>query len=298
MKQLLLQPIFRLLLLIQLCVVNLLLGQSHPNFQKNSTSQAVEKAPNHSYDLKKLEHSFEVGSSTRTLASRVNVRAQPSTTAATLHTLAIGTPVQILEKRIEEHSHKGFIASWYRVSFETSTGRAEGYVWGGLLALSSFASVADSTTIFLLGRVPEVKPSAKDPDKYYPDIQIRVCQEGQELASLQLATQLNYGNHDYWVKSYDQQQLEGILDVLQLEENEANAGGYQVKNIVFWNGEELLWMEALQLAGGAEQMAQQSLIFPHQEGGREGEIIKVEPKLHTPYKWTGKRLKKGKAQKQ
>ena len=149
--------------------------------------------------LKKLDHSFEVGSSTRILASRVNVRAQPSTTAATLHTLALGTPVKILEKRIEEHSHKGFIASWYRVSFKTSRGRAEGYVWGGLLALCSVTSSADSSIVFLFGRVPEVQPSPKDPDKYYPAIQIRVCQEGQELASLQLATQLNYNNNDYWV---------------------------------------------------------------------------------------------------
>lgn len=261
------------------------------------TSGGEKAIPNY-YNLKKLEHSFEVGSLTKTLANRVNVRAQPSTTAPTLFTLPLGTSVKILEKRIEEHSHRGFVASWYRVSFKYKGQWSEGYIWGGLLALTSFSSQTEPNTVFLVGRVPEVKPSAKDADKYYPEIQIRVCQAGQELANMKLTTQLNYGNHDYWVKSLGGQTLAGVKDILQIGESQLGAGGYQVKNIIFWNGEELLLMEPLQIAGGAEEVAQQALIFPQQEGGMESHILKSISTSKTPYKWTGKRLKKGKTQPQ
>lgn len=253
-------------------------------------------------------HQFKVGAASYLLADNVNVREKPSSKGAVVTNLPIGTAIEIVEIADKKLRLNGFETNWYKISFDSKDAVKTGYVWGGLIAEGAIKS-ADSKVLFLYG-VASLKKEGKE--EYAADrgtIQVRACKDNQELSKIELESAADYLNIYHWLGNYGNRGLTGIKDVLEFGESAQSCGGINAYNIIFWDGKKLLPVTTLFPGGDAPYYSSDDLIFPSDEGGEKGKIIKdekqgwyndetetdvIERHKRAEYVWTGTALKQTK----
>jgi hypothetical protein len=119
-------------------------------------------------------HNFEVGDRTYIVASKANVRDQPSIENGAITTvLYLGARVEIIEKTEASYESNRIKANWYKISFN---GR-EGYIWGGLVA-AGWSKVGRSPEMLLLYGLNYCEIHYGDPDValyYTGNLTLKLC---------------------------------------------------------------------------------------------------------------------------
>jgi hypothetical protein len=266
----------------------------------------VISAQNH-VDGDRGYHQFEEDDICYLIADNVNIRSEASTKASVVTNVPIGTEVTILEESSKQLRLKGFKANWYKVKFKGKEKKMTGYVWGGLIAEGSVTCASDNDIRFMYG----IESSKEEKFEYYSNykikIQMRACKNNKELSKIVLEGDGNLEIY-HWIENFGNKGLEGIKDIIEFGVSQQMCAGVNAYNYVFWNGEKMIYATQLRPGGDAPYFASDDLIFPTDEGGVKGKIIRdeksgeslddgtdnIESHSRVEYEWTGEKLKKTK----
>lgn len=256
-------------------------------------------------------HQFAEGAECRLLADNVNIRESASKTATVLVNIPIGTEVTIVENTNEEMTMNGFTCTWYKVTFKHEGTKKEGYVWGGLIADGWGVSEKDPDVLFLYGVASCKKEKEPSYREYVLKLQMRACKNNKEVSKIEFEAA---GDLKIWhaISTTTGRGIAGINTIIQFEESQQMCAGINGYTIIFWDTQKLIYATMLRPGGDAPMFATDDLIFPEDEGGVKGKIIRdeqvgeyqdtengegkevIESHLRVEYTWTGTTLKKGK----
>lgn len=253
-------------------------------------------------------HKFESGKTYHLLADNVNIRATASSKADVLTNLPIGTTVKIEEISDERLRLHGFKTNWYKVSFKSKDGVSSGYVWGGLIAEGTITCASDPSVQFLYGVASLRTNKETDYPRKKLTLQLRACKNNKELSRIKIESKTEIDVFHY-IKNYGNKGLDGIVDIIEVGESQSFCAGYNGYNMVFWDGENLIYVRTLTPGGDGGYYSSDDLIFPSDKGGQKGKVINdqevgydvgeteeaiVESHKRVEYVWTGAELKQTK----
>ena len=226
-----------------------------------------EAEPLYTTTKNSLLPAFEAGTQTYLLADRVNIRTAPSSKSTVAVNLPIGTAVKILAETDDKLILNGYRAPWYKVSFAAVQGVSTGYVWGGLLALGSFASSKDKNVLFLYG-LATIKTNKGEPTT---TVQIRACKNNKELSQIKISSVSSDIYNRF--SNYGDRGVNNIDDVLEYSESQEFCGGQNPTTVIFWDGKELHQVAMLYYMGDPPVFAYNRLIYPNDKDGKTARII-------------------------
>ena len=243
----------------------------------------------------------------------INVRSQPSLTAAIQDSLPCGTMLVIKANEKQIDLVKGIHAPWVKASYTANGSVKEGYIWLGLIALGSY--VKDDIR-FIYG-IERIVAAAENNDLHLPatwHIKAKAVSitgrpiaeqewkmDGPEIAAT--------GG-----KLLGDMGLKNTTDILRVHFG-GEACGVPTNYFYFpWTGKQLLPLPSKMEVGDAGvYYYTETYLFPKEQGGQPDKIIKLseeseasekmdkngEPifkttKSRTVYTWNGERAMKAK----
>lgn len=249
-------------------------------------------------------HEFEEGATSRLLADNVNVRETASKTGTVLVNIPIGTDVTILKKAKEKMTADGFTSNWYKIQFKHNNKDQSGYVWGGLIA-DDWQPAEDDFGLFYLYGVSSYDNSKASSGENGLKLQVRACKNRKEVSRIVFDAA---GGLDVWhsMSVTGGRGISTIKNLISFEENEHMSGGVAAKSVIVWDGQKLIYATKLTQLSDGPIYASDDLIFPEDEEGKNGVIIRekiveeidedgestINSHVKTEYIWTGTGLKK------
>lgn len=90
---------------------------------------------------------IKAGKKTYTVAASSKLTSAPKDSAATIATLSIASPLQVVSKDEASKTVNGFLDSWYKV---TTNDKKTGFIWGGNLSKSALQLSATDTLLLTI----------------------------------------------------------------------------------------------------------------------------------------------------
>ena len=196
------------------------------------------------------------GDTVAIFGDKINVRAQPSTEAATVTQLLAADQVKILEVSDQTSTLNGVTLPWYKV--QALNTRSMGYVWGGLLSILPPAATGDVR--FVAGVLKAVKKTPDDFPLY--SFEIRAIRNNA-IAS-RVATSIQSEGSVY-LRPIEQgaRGLKGYSTLLILSIGYEACGYPWQEWYVLWNGSQLSAMPVCEsIADGGVFAHTERYLFP------------------------------------
>lgn len=215
-------------------------------------------------------NNHQVGDTLTVLADTAYIRNKPATTGQKVGQLTAGARVVFL-KDDDDQKISGFIAPWTYVRFLNNGAPMEGYIWKGLLALGSLQRGGQQ---FLYGLDHVLLSKDQLPALF---AKVKVLDAGNTLLTAKTwplssseATNFSEGK---LLGNMGLDSLTGIVRICFSGE----ACGIPTDHYYFgWTGRELLSLPGkTQLSDAGVFYHTETLLFPSEQGGQVGKIIKL-----------------------
>lgn len=211
-----------------------------------------------------------------TWGDAVNIRSKPSLTAEKIATLAIGTPLKILENKEEENEmeQNGYKERWYKVrGMDAQNNPIEGYVWGGLLSKATWRGDLDKDGIDELVLCGIIRKN-NIPKNF---VEARVVKKNKIIAkTIFEAIDVAESNYFSYTMGIESLGFKGFWPPIFIFRVFFEYGACDYPNgevILFWNSQTLNYglkaVKASNEMGGVTYR----LIFPDEKGGKTNELI-------------------------
>lgn len=231
----------------------------------------------------------------RLIGDKVRVRNAPDSKAKILAELSLGSEVVPLEQARHTMTGEGVSAPWYKVRYVRDGKRAEGFIWGKLIARAH--ALSKSGELFLFGTGRRQEPATEGTEF---TSQVRVVRDGEELARLEVKDGAPF-EAKYESRLTDGRGLEKVKNIFAVKFIQEYCGGKGNTLFFFWDGSKLLHAHSSVEGFDAPHYALERQIFPADKGGRKGFVIvereygnhddPAETKRETVIlKWTGQQL--------
>jgi len=233
------------------------------------------------------------------LGDVVNVRLNPDSNAKVINKITFGERIRILEKTEFDYTLNGYTENWYKILFNQNGNKAEGYVWGGLIAAKTIKSTIDPEVMLMYG-VTKVVPT-----EYYNEvyITIRACKNKKLVTKFDLRSigQLDTYNS---VESMGNKGVKGVKDIFRINFSDGRCAGAFGDMFFFWDGSMLYHAGTLEEGFDAPVYGTSVFIFPNdKKGSKKGYIINYQETGESrdngnhidswgriTYKWDGSKL--------
>lgn len=230
-------------------------------------------------------------------ADRVNVRATPSSEGKVVDNLPMASAISV-EELLEKSFKMGEVtARWVKISYQKDGKTKSGYIWSGLIALTSYQE-ADLTATF--GYNTAAKNSSKEG-------QLRLSLKGKEIASVNFDSPINWISNSPELVPVGKKGFTGLQNIFTLNYSEDYCGGAAYAEYVFWTAEnKLVHVHTTSEGADAPVFASETQTFPEDEGGKpnclhikresgemneEGEEV-INEREDFWLKWDGKQMRK------
>lgn len=228
---------------------------------------------------------------------QVPIYQAPSTQAPIGGTAPASSRVTVRARLDEQERRAGFRTNWYAVEYHG----AEGYVWGGDLAVQ--AQPFDAQTWALLGvqRLELVNRGTYDEEQIV--LQLTIVQQGRPVAA---ATFPAVGTLYTQVQLHTQtdHQLTGIQQILEVQYSDGYCGGVSATQTLLWDGTTLHPLEVLSNGFSDTQFDRSYYRYPNEHRyGKDIVVLQQEAgtynaqnrpqythQVEQQYRWTGKEL--------
>lgn len=233
------------------------------------------------------------------IADKANVRSNADTTAKVMGQLSIGQKIRIIEVTDQTYTKNGYTANWYKIQYTDKELKAEGYIWGGLIASKTIKSSTDKDLYFMYAVNKVVKL------EYYDEvyIQVRACKNNVQLAKLDIKAVGSIRTYNA-AESMGSKGVNGITDIFKINFSDGYCAGSFGDAYFFWDGKNLFHVKTLDEGFDAPYSATNVFIFPTDAKGKKGYIINKsesgfygdDDKYHLEdweritYKWDGNAL--------
>lgn len=223
------------------------------------------------YTFNSLYRSFEEGKTFYVL-KQSTVHAAPFVTAAVLGKVNTGTVVRVEERMDEIFRINGFRTNWYRVTFDHNGQLEEGYLWGGNIAVNAFYAKDDPNTLFLYGvdhiglvdRGNYTEESIQLALYVLEDRKVRDSLVFEAMGTLYTKTQ---------GKAFGNKGLEAIQEIIEVAFSDGYCGGVAATVTIFWEGQNLHYVNLLSNGFSTETFANRFYIYPQEHQEKEQIII-------------------------
>ena len=212
----------------------------------------------------KVPYSFYEGQVVYLLADSIHVRAEPSSSSASVTRLAIGTKLTILSETDVITKLNGIYMPWYYVQFN---GKKKGYVWGGKIARTSFRSYANNSYAFHFG-LEKIAEGDYD-DVFY---QIRVEKDNKEVQRLSFQG-FGLGYKEHSCTNSGNRGITTLDDVIYVDASAEYCGDGGGSLVFFRSGGKLTMVKQLWDMMDAPMFTSNYFIFPSDMEGEKGKII-------------------------
>jgi hypothetical protein len=234
------------------------------------TLQTTLNAQN-DYTFNSLYRSFEEGKSFYVL-KQSSVHAAPFITAAVLGKVSTGTVIRVEERMDEIFRIKGFRTNWYRVTFDNNGALEEGYLWGGNIAINAFYAKDNSDILFLYGvdhvglvdRGNYTEESLQLGLYVLEKMQVQDSVVFEAMGTLYTKTQ---------GKAFGNKGLNAINEILEIAFSDGYCGGVAATVTIFWDGQQLHYINLLSNGFSSETFANRFYIYPQEHSKNEQIII-------------------------
>ncbi|BDS15356.1 hypothetical protein [Aureispira anguillae] len=256
------------------------------------------------YTFNSLYRTFEEGQSFYILKDGSTIHAAPFVTATKLASLRSGTPIRVEERMDELFKINGFRTNWYRIIFDNNGLWAEGYIWGGDIAVGAFYAKENPDVLFLYG-IDEIRlVNRGDYTEESLQLCLYACRNGrvQDVLRFEAMGTLYTKTQG---RAYGNRGVEMIQDVLEIAFSDGYCGGVAATVTVFWDGQQLHYINLLSNGFSSETFSNRFYIYPA-EHKKQGQIIILKEEagsfelnkkvvythqLEKQFIWEGKRLK-------
>ncbi len=233
----------------------------------------------------------------RLIGDKVRVRSAPDNKSKVLAELAIGHEVTPLEQTAKTMAVDGIEAPWYKVRYVYNDTRAEGYVWGNLIARAYAQNKKGELFLFGAGRRQKDISVGTE----YTS-QVRVARDGKELARLEVKEGVSF-EAKYEASLTDGRGLIGVNNIFAVKFVQEYCAGKNNTMFFFWDGNKIMHAHSSVDGADAPYYAIEKQIFPKDKGGRKDYVIleqefgdhddpKSVRKEKILLKWNGKKLEK------
>jgi hypothetical protein len=225
-----------------------LFGQTAPEvqFATNSDSTQVEER-SHEY----------------LLAHRVHLRENPSLKAKKATVLDIGTKLTLWEKSANYEELNGIKSRWYKAT----TGKFEGWIWGGMIAQKTFGSQANYDVKFVYGlESVNVNEDGVTEIKH----QLRAFKYGQQIDKIVFD---GYVSGPMEIKNIGNKGLFNVEDILALQIPNPESENPVGQVYVFWNNGAFTNVASLIDYSDASYAKSEAFVFPSDMEGIKSTIV-------------------------
>ncbi|MBL7964663.1 MAG: hypothetical protein JNM31_12570 [Flavobacteriales bacterium] len=200
------------------------------------------------------------------LGNDVALRAMPNVQGGLVSTLSAGSNVWLEERGADTLVVHGIGSTWYRVT----TGKHEGWVWGGHIAQCAFGSTTDPTVKFVGGIDHITLPDTGLTDFFYRLVALRNDKELDRLVVRSFAW--GFG----MVQNLGNRGLKNVDDVITLEVPCVGGCGCTTGDVVvFWSGGKFHHVADLMGSPDGAYSSGSSFLYPADMEGVPGALIKV-----------------------
>jgi hypothetical protein len=213
---------------------------------------------------------FGAASNAFLFGDKVNVRAQPNTTAAIISNKPIGSAIQVIEKSDQTFAMGGYTTNWYKVSFMDGETSKSGYVWGGLISMATTTlprgeEKADQLVYGITGWLGEFNFNST----------LRIVRDGKVLTSLDFDPissgffDVGVFGHGVCVTVDDGRGFKGIKNVIRLEFIYEACGYENGEIFILWDGIKLTYLAKASAVSEAGIFSYTyDLVFPDMPEGK------------------------------
>jgi hypothetical protein len=233
-------------------------------------AQEAEVSSHGLYTIKE----YHVGDTLTVFSDTAYVRDAASTRGQLVGQLPAGAKVVFLRDAGNPQTIKGFTTPWVYARFQQNGVAREGYLWKGLLAVASF-SCKEHRFLYGFDHVTVTgNPGESIPDYF---IKLKAVDQQNKLVAVK-AWKLGSGESSGYSegKLLGNMGLEGISEIIRICFS-GEACGIPTEYTYFgWTGSELLSLPGkTQISDAGVFYHTETLLFPKEEGGQAGKIIKL-----------------------
>lgn len=235
------------------------------------TSAAQEKCAVYNYGK------FTKGQAVFLFADRVNIRSAPDTAKKNIiANLPIGHKLKIEEVIKESYMMNGFKSNWYKVSFSNKGTPQTGYIWGGLLSITSTLIKEKGSKILFLAGITKFSGNSG------LKAEMRVISNSTIMSRTQFSPMqfdTRDGAYNYSVSGTigGNRGLHGVKNIITLSFL-YEACGYPNGDIIFiFDGKKIFaGTESQSVAEAGVFHFSTKLVFPDDPGGQKNALIKIQ----------------------
>ncbi len=223
-------------------------GQTEPevHFETNSDSTLVD------------EISYEY-----LLAHRVHLRENPSLKSKRLTVLNIGSKLSLWDKSENYEVLNGIKSHWYKARI----GKAEGWVWGGMIAQKTFGSEANYDVKFVYG-YESIK--VNEEGVLEKNHQLRAYKNGRQIDKIVFE---GYEAIPLEIKNIGNKGLFNVEDILTVQIPNAEKGNPLGQLFIFWNNQKFTNVASLIDYADSSYAKSESFVFPSDMEGLKSTIV-------------------------
>ncbi len=215
---------------------------------------------------------FNEGAKAFLYGDNVNVRSEPAINAKVIANLSIGTPITILAESKQVYTSASNKAPWYEVSFQDGGQAKRGYVWGGLISMTTLRLKNGD---LLVAGIKEFNKNGA------PVGEIRLVRAKKQVSSclfnpLTMGGEGNSYYYSVWGELSGGHGLSGVDNVIFIH-CEYQACGYPNGPVVLVkSGDRLIGeIQAISVSEAGVFHVTTRLVFPDQKGGKKNSVIAV-----------------------
>jgi len=197
---------------------------------------------------------------------KVRVREAADKDAKILAELQIGTQITLLAEAGEKMEMNGVEAPWYKVRFENGGKKAEGFIWGNLIAKAGAKSKGGLLFAFATSR-------GKKEDGYTRYIsEMRVIKNGKLIAQ---------ATADEGAEFISRQKLTlqpgrgftGVENIVKVQFEQEYCAGKGNSLFFFWTGKKLIFVHSSNDGADAPYYSTEAQLYPDEKGGSPDQLV-------------------------
>lgn len=223
------------------------------------------------YTFNSLYRSFEEGKSFYVLKES-SIHVAPFITATVLGNVFTGTVVRVEERMDEVFKIQGFRTNWYRVTFDNKGQLEEGYLWGGNIAVGAFYAQDNAKTLFLYGvdHIGLVDRGSYTEEGIQLGLYVLENMEVQDHLVFEAMGTLYTKTQG---KAFGNKGLNAIKEIIEVAFSDGYCGGVAATTTIFWDGQELHYVNLLSNGFSTKTFANRFYIYPQEHLEKEQIII-------------------------